>query len=95
MAVKKQMAQLLPRHSQRRSSSSTEPSLDADPRADLSDKPFIIDAIVSAGELTMPPHIELSQVWGFGHSKVKEGLMGLAGDHGVWKSWRDGFKVNL
>jgi thiamine pyrophosphate-dependent acetolactate synthase large subunit-like protein len=64
-------------------------------QAIASDKPFIIDAIVSAGELTMPPHIEVSQVWGFGMSKIKEGLMGLKGDHEVWKSWRDEFMANL
>jgi pyruvate dehydrogenase (quinone) len=60
-----------------------------------SDKPFIIDAIVSAGELTMPPHIEVGQAWGFGLSKVKEALMGLKGDHEVWKEWRDEFRANV
>jgi len=60
-----------------------------------SDKPFIIDAIVSAGELSMPPKVALEQAWGFGISKVKEGLMGLRGDHEVWKSWRDEFMANL
>ena len=46
-------------------------------RAIASDKPFIIDAIVSSGELVMPPHIEIKETWGFGMTKVKEGLMGL------------------
>ncbi|HIG72550.1 MAG: thiamine pyrophosphate-dependent enzyme [Myxococcales bacterium] len=64
-------------------------------QAIASDKPFIIDAIVSAGELSMPPHIKVSEAWGFGLSKVKEGLMGLKGDHEIWKSWRDEFKANL
>ena len=63
--------------------------------AKKSRKPFIIDAIVSSGELTMPPHIKLEQAWGFGISKVKEGLMGLKGDHEVWKAWRDEFKANV
>jgi pyruvate dehydrogenase (quinone) len=58
-------------------------------QAITSDKPFIIDAIVSSGELSMPPHVELDEVWGFGMSKVKEGLLGLEGDHRVWKEWRD------
>ncbi|MEM9257634.1 MAG: thiamine pyrophosphate-dependent enzyme [Pseudomonadota bacterium] len=57
-----------------------------------SDKPFIIDAIVSSGELAMPPHVELDEVWGFGVSKVKEGILGLKGDHRIWKEWRDQFK---
>ncbi len=60
-----------------------------------SDKPFIIDAIVSSGELTMPPHIQIDQVWGFGMSKVKEGMMALKGDHSIWKEWRDEFKASL
>jgi hypothetical protein len=32
---------------------------------------------------------------GFGMSKVKEGLMGLKGDHDVWKQWRDEFRANV
>jgi pyruvate dehydrogenase (quinone) len=59
-----------------------------------SDKPFIIDAIVSAGELTMPPHLQVPQAWGFGISKVKEALMGLKGDHEVWREWRDEFRAS-
>jgi thiamine pyrophosphate-dependent acetolactate synthase large subunit-like protein len=64
-------------------------------RAIASPVPFIIDAIVSPGELTMPPHIAISEAWGFGMSKVKEGLMGLRGDHDVWKQWRDEFRANV
>jgi pyruvate dehydrogenase (quinone) len=60
-------------------------------QAIASDKPFIIDAIVSSGELVMPPHVAIDEVWGFGTSKVKEGLLGLEGDHRVWKEWRDEF----
>ena len=60
-----------------------------------STKPFIIDAIVSPGELTMPPSIKLDQAYGFGISKVKEALIGLKGDHSVWKSWRDEFRANV
>ena len=37
------------------------------------------DAIVSPGELTMPPHIEVSQAWGFGISKVKGRIKVKAG----------------
>jgi pyruvate dehydrogenase (quinone) len=60
-----------------------------------SDTPFIIDAIVSAGELTMPPHIQVPQAWGFGISKVKEALIGLRGDHEVWRAWRDEFRASV
>jgi pyruvate dehydrogenase (quinone) len=60
-----------------------------------STKPFIIDAIVSSGELTMPPHIKMEQVWGFGITKVQEAIMGLEGDHSVWQEWRDEFMATL
>ena len=62
-------------------------------QAIASDKPFIIDAIVSAGELVMPPHIKIDEVWSFGRTKVKEGLLGIRGDHEVWKNWQDEFKA--
>ncbi len=61
-------------------------------QAIASDKPFIIDAIVSPGELVMPPHVKVGEVWGFGISKVKEGILGVEGDHRVWKEWADELK---
>jgi thiamine pyrophosphate-dependent acetolactate synthase large subunit-like protein len=64
-------------------------------QANASDKPFIIDAIVSAGELVMPPEIKVEEAWGFGMSKIKEGLIGIEGDHKVWKVWRDEFMATL
>ena len=64
-------------------------------QAIASDKPFIIDAIVSSGELTMPPHISVKEGYGFGISKVKEALLGLKGDHDVWRQWRDEFRANV
>jgi thiamine pyrophosphate-dependent acetolactate synthase large subunit-like protein len=60
-----------------------------------SDKPFIIDAIVSPGELTMPPTVAIDEAWGFGISKVKEAIMGIKGDHSQWQGWRDEFKANI
>ena len=60
-----------------------------------SDKPFIIDAIVSPGELTMPPTITAKEAWGFGISKVKEAMLGIKGDHEQWQGWRDEFKANV
>jgi thiamine pyrophosphate-dependent acetolactate synthase large subunit-like protein len=59
------------------------------------DGPFIIDAVVSPGELTMPPHISFEQAWGFGISKAKEALLGLKGEHEQWSGWRDELKANL
>lgn len=60
-----------------------------------SDKPFLIDAIVTAGELVMPPHISVEQAWGFGMVKIKEGILGLKGDHTQWDNWKEGFKAAL
>lgn len=64
-------------------------------QAIASDKPFIIDAIVSAGELSMPPHISVQEGYGFGLSKVKEAILGLKGDHDIWRQWRDEFRANV
>lgn len=64
-------------------------------QANTSDKPFIIDAIVSAGELVLPPEVKLQEAWGFGMAKIKEGLIGIKGDHSVWKIWCDELKANL
>ncbi len=64
-------------------------------QANASDKPFIIDAVVSAGELVMPPKVEITEAWGFATSKVKEALLGVQGDHKVWKGWRDEFMAKF
>ena len=64
-------------------------------QAIASPKPFLIDAVVSPGELTMPPTISAGEAWGFGISKVKEAVIGLKGDHEVWKGWRDEFMANV
>jgi len=59
------------------------------------DGPFIIDAVVSPGELTMPPHVSMEEAWGFGVSKAKEGLIGIRGEHEQWEGWVDELKANL
>ena len=63
--------------------------------ARASSKPFIIDAVVSSGELTMPPHVTMKEAWGFGTSKVKEAILGVKGDHEQWDNWKKEFKANL
>ena len=57
---------------------------DAILQAKNSKKPFIIDAVVSDGELSMPPHIGLKQIAGFGSSKIKEVLQVISGDKSQW-----------
>jgi pyruvate dehydrogenase (quinone) len=57
--------------------------------------PVVVDAIVTPGELTMPPSIGIKQAWGFGLSKIKEGLLGLKGDHAQWENWKNEFDANL
>lgn len=59
------------------------------------DGPVIIDAVVSPGELTMPPHITFEEAWGFGVSKAKEALLGIRGEHEQWDGWREELKANL
>jgi pyruvate dehydrogenase (quinone) len=56
-------------------------------------RPVLLDVIVSPGELTLPPHIGFKQMLGFGASKVKEGLLGLAGDHEQWENWKKEFDI--
>jgi pyruvate dehydrogenase (quinone) len=59
------------------------------------DGPFLIDAVVSPGELTMPPHLDFAMAWGFGLSKAKEALIGIRGEHEQWNGWRDELRANL
>lgn len=51
-----------------------------------SDKPFVIDAVVSSGELSLPSHISLREAWNFGRSKVKEAIQAISGDHAQWEN---------
>lgn len=54
--------------------------------AKKSTKPFIIDAVVSSGELSLPPHISLAQTIDFGTSKAKEGLQAITGNKDQWEN---------
>ncbi len=56
-----------------------------------SDKPFLIEAMVSAGEISLPPTITAVEAWGFGGSKVRELLLAIKGDEGQW----DGLKEEV
>ncbi|MDZ7778176.1 MAG: thiamine pyrophosphate-dependent enzyme [Bacteroidales bacterium] len=53
-------------------------------KAQKSKKPFIINAHVTPGELSLPPHIEFEQVKNFGLSKVKELYQAMKGDKRQW-----------
>lgn len=53
-------------------------------KAKTSDKPFIIDAHVAPGELSLPPQIEFEQVKNFGLSKIKEAFKAIRGDKRQW-----------
>lgn len=64
-------------------------------RAKASRKPFIIDAMVTPGELVMPPHIDTKMAWGFGMSKLKEGILLAKGEHAQWDNWVKELKANL
>lgn len=49
-------------------------------QAKASTKPFIIDAVVSSGEISLPPKITYEQAKGFGVSKLKEIWQVVTGD---------------
>ncbi len=68
---------------------------DAIRRATRQSGPVLIEAMVSPGELTLPPHIKPKQAWGFGISKIREGMLGLEGDHSQWKNWKREFDASL
>jgi thiamine pyrophosphate-dependent acetolactate synthase large subunit-like protein len=63
--------------------------------AKRSDKPFIIDAVVSRGEVALPPHISLKEVFGFGRSKVKEATLAASGDSAQWRNLAEEIKASL
>ncbi len=69
--------------------------IDAVEQALAYDGPFLIDAKTQCGLLSMPPHIQIEQAFGFGISKIREGLLGLKGDHEQWTNWENEFKANL
>jgi pyruvate dehydrogenase (quinone) len=51
--------------------------------------PFLIDAVVSPGILSLPPHIALDHAWGFGMAKRSEApLFAREGDHAEWDNWK-------
>ncbi|MCM4157964.1 hypothetical protein [Gramella sp. AN32] len=55
-------------------------------KAKNSRKPFIIDAVVNSGELSLPPHIGWKEVIGFGTSKLKEVGQVINGDKKQWEN---------
>ncbi|MEJ2595181.1 MAG: thiamine pyrophosphate-binding protein [bacterium] len=55
-------------------------------KAKSSAKPFIIDAKVTKGELSMPPEISVGQAANFGISKAKEVLKAIGGNKKQWEN---------
>ena len=58
-----------------------------------SDKPFIINAVVSPGELTLPPKITLENAWGFSKSKMKEVYLAAKGDRSQLENIKEEVKA--
>jgi len=54
--------------------------------AKKSSKPYIINAMVNSGEISLPPKIGLDEAFHFGTSKVKEVLKAINGDHEQWEN---------
>ncbi len=61
-------------------------------KAKHSTKPFIIDAVVNSGELSLPSHIGLDEVIGFGTSKIKEVGQIISGDKDQWDNLKKEIK---
>ncbi len=55
-------------------------------QAKNSTKPFIIDAVVNSGELSLPPHIGIKEALTFGSSKLKEAGQVISGDKSQWQN---------
>ncbi|WP_026838352.1 thiamine pyrophosphate-dependent enzyme [Gillisia sp. JM1] len=51
-----------------------------------SKKAFIIDAVVSSGALSLPPHIGFKEAIGFGTSKLREAGQVISGDKNQWEN---------
>ena len=64
-------------------------------KAKRSTKPFIIDAVVSGGEVSFPPHISWKQVFGFGRSKIKEAELAISGDSKQWKNLSEEIETSI
>ena len=58
-------------------------------QAKKSNKPFIIDAIVTNAELSLPPKIGFEEAKGFGISKIKEFVGALKGDKRQWDNIKE------
>ncbi len=52
-------------------------------------RPFLIDAVVSSGELSMPPSIGVDQLVGMGTSKLKQVMMAVSGDAQQWDNIKE------
>lgn len=64
-------------------------------QAQKSKKPFILNAHVTGGALSMPSHLELHQVKNFGISKMKELFKAAQGDKAQWENIKNEVKAFL
>jgi len=58
-------------------------------KAKLSNRPTVINAHVTSGELSLPPNLNISQAKNFGVSKAKEMWKALKGDKRQWENVKD------
>lgn len=64
-------------------------------QAQNSRKPFILNAHVTSGALSLPPHISFDEARDFGVSKVKELLKAAKGDKSQWENIKKELKAFL
>lgn len=64
-------------------------------QAKNSQKTFIVNAHVTGGELSLPPHISFHQAANFGISKIKEILRAAKGDKAQWENIKSEVRAYL
>ncbi len=64
-------------------------------QAKKSEKPFILNAHVTGGALSLPPHIDFRQAKNFGISKLKEIFKAAQGDKAQWENIKNEVRAYL
>jgi thiamine pyrophosphate-dependent acetolactate synthase large subunit-like protein len=64
-------------------------------QAKKSKTPFILNAHVTGGELSLPPSIDFKQAKNFGVSKIKELIEAAKGDETQWDSIKNEIKAYI
>lgn len=64
-------------------------------QAKNSSRPFLIDAVVTGGEIPIPPHMSVKQALKLTKSKIKETVKAAKGDHRQWENIKEQLQALL